>query len=72
MYQGTAGPQNESSSTDRLVVDMVFATRSKAKVPPKRIAEPNRPPVKGKVKSSAQYQGILYSLPYFSGEKSFA
>ena len=69
MYPETVAPQDESSSTEGLVADVAFATRSKAKAPPKRLAEPNSPPQKlprphltGKVKSSAQDQGIYYLL----------
>ena len=61
MYPETIAPQDEFSSTERLVADVSVATRSKAKAPPERIAEPNSPPVKlppphltGKVKSSVQ------------------
>ena len=69
MYPETIAPQSESSSTQHLVADVAFATRSKARAPPERIAEQHSLPVKlppsqltGKVKSSVQDQWIQYPL----------
>ena len=74
MYPETAAQQDASSSTEQSVTDMAFATRSKAKAPPKRSAEPSSPPVKlppphltGKVKRSIQGQGIQHPLPNTGG-----
>ena len=46
MYPETVAPQDASSSTEQSVAGVAFATRSKAKAPHQRCAEPNSPPVK--------------------------
>ena len=46
MYSETVPQQDASSSTEQSVAHMAFASRSRAKAPPKRSAEPSSPPVK--------------------------
>ena len=72
--QKTSRPRTQVR-TEQSVADVTSATRSRAKAPPERSAEPNSLPVRllpphltGKVKSSVPYQGIQYPSPNRAGE----
>ena len=66
-YQETSTQQDASSSSQKSVADVAFATRSKIQSPPTRSSEPSNLTVKvpptpftGKIRSSVQHQGIQY------------
>ena len=78
MYPETVAPQNASSSTEQSVADLAFCT-PRFKAPPRRLPEPNSPPVKvplphflGKVKSSGQDPRPHFLLLLERGEVLFS